>query len=51
MSSRRFYRLLADRSATTRRIAGWPIALIASEEVKGLLEDSGVSGVKYDRVD
>jgi hypothetical protein len=33
------------------RIAGWPIALIASEEVKGLLEDTGVSGVKYDRVD
>lgn len=33
------------------RVAGWPIALIASEEVKDLLEARRVSGLKYDRVD
>lgn len=33
------------------RVAGWPIALIASEEVKRLFESNGVSGLKYERVD
>jgi hypothetical protein len=33
------------------RVAGWPIALIASEEVKKLLEARDVSGLKFERVD
>lgn len=33
------------------RAAGWPIALIVSENVKSLLEVKRVSGLKYERVD
>jgi hypothetical protein len=33
------------------RIAGWPIALIASEQVKSLFETKSTSGVAYEPVD
>lgn len=33
------------------RVAGWPIALIVSEEVKNLLEDRKLSGLRYEQVD
>jgi len=33
------------------RVRGWPIALIASQEVKSLFESRNLSGVKYERVD
>jgi hypothetical protein len=33
------------------RLAGWPIALIASEEVKRLFESRNLSGLKYEQVD
>jgi hypothetical protein len=33
------------------RIAGWPIALIASQEVKRLFESMNLSGLKYEQVD
>ncbi|NMG68096.1 hypothetical protein GPA19_24490 [Azoarcus indigens] len=33
------------------RVAGWPVALIASKEVKSIFEERKVSGVKYERVD
>lgn len=33
------------------RVAGWPIALIASQEVKRLFESMNLSGLKYERVD
>lgn len=33
------------------RVAGWPIALLVSEEVKNFLEARKVSGLNYERVD
>jgi hypothetical protein len=33
------------------RLAGWPIALIVSEEVKDLFDAKGVRGLNYERVD
>jgi hypothetical protein len=33
------------------RMAGWPIALIASQEVKRLFESRNLSGLKYEQVD
>lgn len=33
------------------RVAGWPIALVISEEVKNLFEASQLSGIRYERVD
>jgi hypothetical protein len=32
------------------RLAGWPIALIASQEVKSLFESRNMSGLKYEQV-
>lgn len=33
------------------RVAGWPISMIVSEEVKKFLESRKTSGLKYERVD
>jgi len=53
------YRMLADLRINAEaaaghhmfRIAGWPIALIVSQETKQLFEQFGVTGVSYQRVD
>jgi hypothetical protein len=48
-------KLKIDRTAASGhhifRVAGWPIALIVSEDVKKLLESRRVSGLEYQRVD
>ena len=33
------------------RVAGWPLALVASQEMKSFFEAKGLSGVMYERVD
>jgi hypothetical protein len=33
------------------RLAGWPIALIASEQIKQLLESEKTTGLRFERVD